>query len=522
MSVQQPALAVNSPDATARQSFADSVARHGLTMTAEEAESVYKLSAWMSDGLAGIDASSPISSDNAADAALDLSLFEQGNRLRDGRLTSVALVEAYIRRIEARDAAYRAFYCIDREGALAVARQADADFAEGGDIGHLQGIPVGIKDLIDVSGLPTTANAPGRKDAIASADAEVIIRFRQAGAVVIGKLATYEWGTVGPDSRGAFPPARNPWSLEHITGGSSSGSAVAVAGGMLRTTLGTDTGGSLRGPAFYCGVVGLKPTYGVVPNAGVLPMSVSMDHVGPISATVAEAALTLDVIADLPWEGSASRLIGQSIAGKRIGYARNWFAKDPQTMPAVLAAMDAAASTLSELGAIIEEVELPDYPAIEVAAAAILHKESFDYHVGALRDHPGAFGRRAFLSLAAGVAVTDAELDAARRAGERFRSEVDVLFNRYDAIITAGALTTALLAAPFEKEAVWTPMRTIGFNVSGHPVLAVPIGFHEGLPMGMQIIGRHNAEAVILQIGDAFERATDHSVQRPPGIKGPD
>ena len=512
----EPALAIDSTDQASRKAFADSLARHGLTMNAAETDSVYKLASWMSNGLAGLDASSPMNLETAADAALDLSLFEQGHRLRDGRLTSVALVEAYLRRIEARDTAYRAFYVVDREGALSAARQADADFAEGGDIGHLQGIPVGIKDLIDVVGMPTTANAPGRKAAVAAADAEVIKRLRAAGAIIIGKLATYEWGTVGPDNRGAFPPARNPWSLDHITGGSSSGSAVAVAGGLLRTTLGTDTGGSLRGPAFYCGVVGLKPTLGLVPNGGVLAMSASMDHIGPISATVAEAALTLDVIADLPAERSAMRLLGQSIAGKRIGYARNWFARDPQTMPAVLTAMDAAISTLSQLGGVIEEIELPDYFAIEMAAAAILHKESFDYHQPELRDHPEAFGRRAFLSLAAGVAVTDVELAAARNIAARFRSEIDRLLVSHDAIVTIGALTTALLAAPFEKEAVWTPMRTIGFNVSGHPVLAMPIGFDDGLPIGMQIIGRHHAEATIIQLGEAFERATDHAVQRPP------
>lgn len=510
-------MAIDPTEQVRRKAFADSLARQGLTMDASEADSVYKLASWMRDGLAGLDASAD-DAENAADAALDLSLFEQGNRLRDGRVTSVALVEAYLRRIESRDTAYRAFYVIDHEGALAAARQADADFAEGGDIGHLQGIPVGIKDLIDMQGLPTTANAPGRKQAIAAADAEVVKRLRKAGAVVIGKLATYEWGTVGPDNRGACPPARNPWSLDHITGGSSSGSAAAVAGGLLRTTVGTDTGGSLRGPAFYCGVVGLKPTFGLVPSAGVLPMSDSMDHVGPISASVAEAALTLDVIADLTWDRAASRLLGQSIAGKRIGYARNWFARDPQTMSAVLTAMDAAISTLSQLGAIIEEIDLPDYFAIEVAAAAILHKESFDYHLPELRDHPEAFGRRAFLSLVAGVAVTDDELLAARRAGERFRSDVDRLLHRHDAIVTVGALTTALLAAPFEKQAVWTPMRTIGFNVSGHPVLAVPIGFADGLPIGMQLVGRHHDEALIVQIGDAFERATDHALQRPPRV----
>lgn len=501
-----------------RAAFDEAVERHGLKLTAAEVENVRKLADWMSDGLSGLDVDARPVTESIADAALDLSLFEQGGMLRDGRLTSVALVEAYLRRIETRDPAYRAFYTIDREGALAAARQADQDFADGGDIGDLHGIPIGIKDLLDVAGLPTTANAPGRKNAVAEKDAIVVKRLREAGAVVIGKLATYEWGTVGPDNRGAFPPARNPWSLDHITGGSSSGSAVAVAGGLLRTTLGTDTGGSLRGPAFYCGVVGLKPTLGTVPSSGALPMSASMDHIGPMSATVAEAAATLDIIADHPPGHDASRLIGQPIVGVRIGYARNWFAQDSQTAHGVLAAMDNALSVLSQLGAIVEEVDLPDYYAIEVAAAAILHKESFDYHVENLRDRPDDFGRRAFLSLVAGVAINDEELAKARGAGDVFRAEIDKLLLRHDALITVGALTTALLAAPFEKEAVWTPMRTIGFNVSGHPVMAMPIGFDQGLPIGMQLVGKHFDEARIVQIGDAFERATDHALQRPPAI----
>lgn len=514
MSKQEVALPTDSPEAAMRQSFADSVARHGLALSPDESERVYQLSAWMSQGIAGLDTGwiSP----SAASDVLELTLIEQGQRLRDGRLTSVGLVQAHLERIAARQAAYRAFYGLNAERALADAAQADAELAAGQDRGPLHGIPLGIKDLIDVAGEATTADAPGRANAMASADAAVVERLRAAGAVLIGKLATYEWGTVGPDNGGLFPPARNPWNLDHITGGSSSGCAVAVAGGLLRTTIGTDTGGSLRGPAFYCGVVGLKPTFDIVPRDGVLPMADSMDHIGPISATVAEAAVTLDVIAGLTGERAATRLLHRSVTGLRIGYARDWFANDPQTMPAVLQAMDAAVSTLSELGAVIEEIALPPYPAIEVAAAAILHRESFDLHAKDLRLHPQDYGRRTFLSLAAGVAVTDAELSASRQEGTRFRSEINRLLDEYDAIVTVGALTTALLAAPFEKAAVWTPMRTIGFNVSGHPVLALPIGFHEGLPMGMQIIGRHHDEARIVQIGDAFECATDHSVQRPP------
>lgn len=504
----------NTSEDEARAAFAERVAAQGIDLSSSEADGVFRLASWLRDGVAGLGDALP--GDVAADqnGVLDLSFLEQGQRLRDGRLTSVALVQAHLDRIATRDGAYRAFYLVLAEQALADAARADADLAAGIDRGPLHGIPVGIKDLIDIAGLPTTADAPGRSDAIAGNDADVIERLRAGGAILLGKLATYEWGTVGPDKGGLFPPARNPWSLEHITGGSSSGCGVAIAGGLLRTTIGTDTGGSLRGPAFYCGVVGLKPTFGTVSQRGVLGMSASMDHVGPMSATVAEAAVTLDVISG----SRAASLLGHPIAGLRIGYARNWFAHDSQTMPAMLTAMDAALSKLSELGAVITEVDLPDYDAIEVAAAAILHRESFDYHAKALRDQPQSYGRRTFLSLAAGIDVSDAELSEAKRAGAVFRTAVDRLLQDHDALITAGALTTALPAAPFEKEPVWTPMRTIGFNVSGHPVLALPIGFHKGLPLGMQIVGRHHGEASIVQIGDAFELATDHAIQRPPPL----
>lgn len=496
------------PDRTAY--FKDRAIAAGLGLSEAEAESLFGLAGWMSEGLAGSVATVP------DEAVLDLDIGELAQRLRDRRLSSRALVEMTLRRIAERDPAYRAFYVLAADKALADAEKADSELAAGEDRGLLHGIPIGIKDMIHVMGLATTANAPGRRDAVAEADAEVVRRLRNAGAIILGKLATYEWGTVGPDKRGLFPPAQNPWSLGHITGGSSSGCAVAVAGGLLRTTIGTDTGGSVRGPAFYCGVVGLKPTLRSVPVDGVLTLSPSMDHVGPMSPTVAEAALTFDIIAGKSEEEASTRLLDQKVAGLRIGYARNWFARDPQLMPAVQGAVDAAVSQLSQLGAVISEVELPDYREVEVAAAAVLHKESFDIHAADLREHPQAYGRRAFLSLAAGFAVTDQELAAARRIGAAFARAVDQILSAQDVIITVGALTTALEAAPFEKEAVWTPMRTIGFNLSGHPVLAVPVGFHEGLPIGMQIIGRHLDEARIVQVGHAFEKAANISLQRPP------
>jgi aspartyl-tRNA(Asn)/glutamyl-tRNA(Gln) amidotransferase subunit A len=511
------AMPVEKPEGgLSREEFAARLKAQGLVLSREEADSVYGLANWLNEGVAGLGEAFPAEEVGDSDAA-DLSIIEAGRRLRDGSLTSLALTRAVLARIAERDKDYLSFYVVMAERALDGARQADAELAAGKDRGPLHGIPVGIKDMIDVAGVPTTAGSVSRKDNVPSTNAALVDRLVEAGAVIVGKLATYEWGTVGPAYDTLYPPARNPWSPEHITGGSSSGNAAAVAGGLLRTTVASDTGGSVRGPAAYCGIVGLKPTFGLVPTTGTLGMSPSMDHEGPMSATTAEAALTLDVIAARGGDESAARYLGQDIRGLRIGYARNWFASDSQAHPAVIAAMDEAISTLSELGAVVEQVELPDYYAIEVAAAAVLHYEGFQGHAKELAEKPEGFGRKTFQSIVAGAAITEAEYREAKRAGAAFRDALDRdVFSRFDAVVTVGTLTPALPLALFGKGSVWTPMRTIGFNISGHPALMLPMGFHEGLPLGMQIVGPHYGEARICQIGDAFERATDFSAQKPP------
>lgn len=488
----------------------------GVDLSDAERARVEGVAVLLADGIARLPHALPTLEFPAADPA-DLSIPDVGSRLRDGRLTSVELTRAILARIKQRDGAYLSFYEVAADRALEDAARADAELRSGRDRGPLHGVPVGIKDLIDVAGLPTTAGSKGRANERAAKDAEAVRRLKDAGAVIIGKLATYEWGTVGPAWDTLFPPAQNPWSRKHITGGSSSGCAAAVAGGLLRTTIGTDTGGSLRGPASYCGTVGLKPTFGLVPREGVLGMSPSMDHVGPMSATSLEAALTLDVLAGANPEQSAARLVNEPITGVRIGYARDWFASDSSTHPAVLEAMDAAISTLTELGAVVERIGLPDYAAIEVAAAAVLLSEGFERHAPEIAAHPEHFGRRTLESIIAGAAVSPGQYAEAKRAGAAFRDHLDrEIFSRFDALVTVCTLTPALPLSAFAEKAAWTPMRTIGFNLSGHPVLALPMGLHEGLPLGMQIVGAHFGEARICQLGHAFERATDHSAQRPP------
>ncbi|HVL22282.1 MAG TPA: amidase [Amaricoccus sp.] len=445
--------------------------------------------------------------------APDLTIPEAAARLRDGSLTSVALTEAHLARIAARDPGLHSFALVAPETARAEAAAADRALAAGDDRGPLHGIPLAVKDLADIAGLPTACGSR-RPAAAAIADAAVVARLRRAGAVFLGKLATYEYATVGPAFDGPSPPAVNPWNPERITGGSSSGSAVAVAAGLLRTALGTDTGGSIRSPAAWCGVVGLKPTRGRVPGTGVFPLSATLDTVGPVSATVAEAALTFDAIADPGIPASVD--LGRGIAGLGLGYARDWFAHDPALDPRVLAVLDAAVAQLSLLGARIAEVALPDYAPLEGAGGLILDAEAHAVHRDTLAADSQGYGRATLASLMRGRTVTKADLAEARGIGLRSAEAVDAVLLRHQAIVTATNLAPPPPVAPYRDGiAGWNPMRTLPFNLTGHPALSVPAGFVDGLPVGLQIVSRPGAEALICRIGAAFESATDHAAQRP-------
>ncbi|RYE80989.1 MAG: amidase, partial [Hyphomicrobiales bacterium] len=406
---------------------------------------------------------------------VDLPIPEAGARLRNGTLTSVALVEAHLQRIATRDASYHAFVTVTAERAHEDAVRADEELADGHDRGPLHGIPIALKDLIDTAGIRTTSGSRLFEAKVPTMDAAVAARLRNAGAVLLGKLMTYEFALVGPSVDLPFPASRNPWNTDHITGGSSSGSAAAVAGGLVRTAIGTDTGGSIRSPAGYCGIVGLKPTYERVSRDGVFPLSPSLDHVGPLSASVAEAAITLDAISD----SSAASRLGQDIAGKRIGYARDWFAADPEADGATIAAMDDAVSALSLLGARIEEVTLPDYALFEAAGAVILQAEALAIHAAHLKAHPELYGRLGRQNLLTGLVLTDSDVATARAAAAELsrRLQADV-FGHIDAMVTINTLTPAPPFSAFDGvNSVWTHMRTFPFNLTGNPVLAVPIGF---------------------------------------------
>ena len=444
-----------------------------------------------------------------------LSLIEAAAALRTGTLTSRSLVEAVLARIA--DRPELAAFTHVAADALAQAEAADAGLARGEDPGLFCGLPVAVKDLIDVAGQPATAGSAALAGHVAENDAPAVARLRAQGAVLIGKLATYEFAMVGPDLTLPDPPARNPWNLAHITGGSSSGPAAAVAGGLVRLAIGTDTGGSIRSPAAYCGCVGLKPSHDRVARAGAFPLSPSLDHTGPLAATVAEAALALDVMTEGDGWRPASGAIGQCISGLRVGFARSWFAEDSQAALAVIRALDDAAATLSMLGAVVTMIDLPDYSLYEAAASVILHAEALAEHAALIATRQAAYGRPTLQCLAVGAAISDSDLVLARRAVRPLTDAMAAAMADVDIMLTATTLTPALPFSAFSGEqAVWTPMRTIAFNLTGQPALSVPCGFHSGLPLGMQLVARMGEEDLLCRVGHAFEQATDHAVQRPP------
>nr|WP_240989397.1 amidase [Salipiger mangrovisoli] len=370
--------------------------------------------------------------------------------------------------------------------------------------------PIGIKDIFDVDGMPTRCGSHAHRGT--GVEATAVTRLRAAGLTPRAKLATYEYALTGPAWDQPNPPARNPWNVEHITGGSSSGSAAAVAGGLFRAALGTDTGGSIRAPAAYCGIVGLKPTHGLVPEDGCFPLSPSLDVIGPLAACVEDAAFVMEALAP---ESAATRDLGQGIAGLRIGYARDWFATDKDCHPDLLRAMDDAAALLTRLGARIDLVTLSPYAPLEAAGCVIIQAEAWEIHKGRLATSWEEYGVDARRNLFTGAILTPEHVTAAMQLARSFRAEVDENLAEYSALLAPTTLAPAPKFSDFEDGPFWTAMRTLPFNMTGHPAISVPCGFAgNGLPLGMQLIGARNAEALLCRIGHAFEQASD-STARP-------
>lgn len=457
----------------------------------------------------------------------ELSIAEAGKALRAGEVTSRALTEASLTRIAELDPDVHAFVLLTTERALADADKADTAFASGVDHGPMQGIPYALKDIYRTAGIRTTAHSNLLRDNVPAQDSVVAEKLAAGGGVLLGKVGTFEFAIGGPSFDLPFPPARNPWNLDHFTGGSSSGSAAAVAAGMMRMAMGSDTGGSIRGPAAFCGTVGLKPTYGRVSRRGVLPLAYSLDHCGPLSWNVEDSALTMQVISGYdPLDPASANVpvpdfsatLGQDLAGLRIGYTRKFYLENPFLDPEATKALDAAAQQMAALGAVVDDVDMPPFEQFDAACRVIMFGEAYAIHETDIKTRPHAYGRYAYQHLISGAVLSAADYVQAQRLRRELTAAVNQgLLGTYDALLAPNALGTATPFSDFGPDAGrWGGMLTGPFNVTGNPALALPIGFaSNGLPLSAQIVGRPFEEPTVLRIGAAYEAAAGVTQQRP-------
>jgi aspartyl-tRNA(Asn)/glutamyl-tRNA(Gln) amidotransferase subunit A len=452
-------------------------------------------------------------------------LAEAGRKIAAGELSPVALTEAALARAEALNPKLDAFIEITAEGASAAARRAEREIAGGRRRGPLHGIPYALKDIYDAAGLRTTAHSRLLLDNVAATNAETTARLEAAGMILIGKLATHEFATGGPAFDLPFPPARNPWNTAHFTGGSSSGSGAAVAAGILPLAMGSDTGGSIRLPAAYCGTVGLKPTYGRVSRRGVAPLCYSLDTTGPLTWTVEDTALAMQALAghdpldpgsaDLPVPDYRAALRG-GVKGLRIGYC-GAFNRDGEVGPEQTAALDQVAQRLAGLGAEVIEVALPPNAQFQACARTISHSESFAIHAQDLRTRPEMYARVTRERLMLGGFLTATQYVQAQRLRRILTRKVDALFETVDVLLTAVIPGPAPVLeetddGPWRRQ---QPLASV-FNVTGHPAMAQPCGFAaNGLPLSAQFVGRAFDEATVLRVGHAYEQAAGWIAKRP-------
>ena len=455
------------------------------------------------------------------------SLAEASAAIAAGTLSPVALTEGALARIAALEPRLNAFITLAADRARAAAAEAEREIRAGRRRGPLHGIPYALKDIYDAAGLPTTAHSRVLGlDNVATADATTTRLLEDAGMVLLGKLATHEFARGGPTDPLAWPAAKNPWNPVHFAGGSSSGSGTAVASGMVAMAMGSDTGGSIRLPAAFQGIVGLKPTYGRVSRHGVVPLSFGMDHTGPLTRTVEDCAMTMQILAahDPLDPGSADVPAGDYLSGLKagvrgltIGHARA-FDEAASLTPEGAAAMAEAVRVLRSLGATVVEVALPPMRRFEAASWTIIHAESFAIHQQHLRSTPDLYGRVTFERIALGAFVTGPHYVQAQRLRSLLTAEVDAVLAGCDAILCAPASGAAPALADVD-EGPWRRQQplTAPFNLTGHPAICIPAGFDaKGLPLSLQLVGRAFDEAMVLRIAHAHEQATEWHTRRPP------
>src|SRR6516165_5545181 len=399
--------------------------------------------------------------------------------------------------------------------------------------GPLHGIPIGLKDIYKTNGIRTTAGSRRYEHHVPEEDAESWVRLRDAGAILLGKQETHEFAIGGPDFSLPFPPARNPWNTAHYPAGSSSGSAVAVAAGLCAAAMGSDTGGSIRGPAAYNGIVGLKPTYGRVSRRGVFPLSYSLDHCGPLTRTVEDCAILMQALAGYDSQDPASAdlpvpdyraALTERLDGLRIGVIRHFHERDAvagfgaESAPsaAYTAAFDAACRTLESLGARLVDMQLSPLTDYLDTNRLIMLAEAYALHEADFRERPELFGHYMFARIALGAFLSAADYVEATRRRRELTVEFAQALRDVDVAISANAtgpaprIDSVSTYSTFERASYTAP-----YNLTGSPALSVPIGFEDGLPLAFQIAGKPFDEAGVMRVGHAFEQATEFHRQRP-------
>jgi Asp-tRNA(Asn)/Glu-tRNA(Gln) amidotransferase A subunit family amidase len=455
-----------------------------------------------------------------------MTIAEASRLIERKQLSPAELTAALIRRTEALDPQLDAYLLPTADRALDQARRAEREISAGRYRGAMHGIPFALKDIYATAGIRTTGHSRVCFDTVPAADATTVRKLYEAGAVLTGKLATHEFAHGGPSFDLPWPPARNPWNRDHFTGGSSSGSGAAVAAGFVPAALGSDTGGSIRGPAALCGIVGLKPTYGLVSRSGVYANSYSFDHAGPMTWTVEDCAIVLQAIAghDPTDPASATRpvpdyraaLTGE-IRGQRVGIVRHLHEDDCPVSAEVRAALEQALSVLRSLGATLGEARLrpaQDYYDVKVTIA---ESELLAVHEHALRTRPGDFGEDFLGRVLPAVLIGARDYIQAQRERRRMLAEIAPVYANFDVLVTATA------GAPAPRLGTWRTIEfwkraslTTPFNVTGGPALAQCIGFAStGLPLSMQVVGRPFDDATVLRVAHAYEKATPWRERRP-------
>lgn len=451
-------------------------------------------------------------------------IVDVSRMIRSGEIASVALTELMLARIAAHDGVLNAFVTVTADGALEQAAKADREIAEGMDRGLLHGIPIAIKDLFDTRGVRTTSGMKLHEDRVPDEDATVVERLSRAGAVMLGKTNMHELAFGATSINPFYGPVGNPWRPDHHPGGSSGGSAAAVAAGMAYAAIGTETGCSVRQPAACCGIVGHKPSFGLVSKAGVTPIVWTMDHVGPLTRSVTDAAIMLHVMAGPDARDPYSAGVGdeeylsgitQSIEGKVIGVPRAYYFEEGD--PAVVAIVEQALATFTSLGAKLVEVDIPDVKAAYHAAGTTILSEAASLWAGDAADHADQFSDEVRGNIEKGMEISAADYVSAQQFRRDFSTMMDGVFDDCDVLAMP---TSNITASPIDNTPesldyfTWRNTATTCFT--GEPGISVPCGFTDaGLPVGLMINGRMFDDATVLQVAQAFEQATEWHDRHP-------